>query len=240
MDKALPLADELAAVFARMSGLLLSQETVSTALALVTSLAKETIPGTAGAGVTLLDSEGRKVSAAATDPLVERADALQYELGEGPCLSAFEQRAVFRIVDMQQETRWPRWVKAVQPLGMGATLSTPLVSGDMALGAMKVYGRASGVYGSREEHLVAMFAAQAAVLLANAQAYENARQLSEELVRALRTRDEISIAKGVLMARDRIDEKTAFAMLVAISRRQNRKLTDVASALVRSTVQQRR
>jgi AmiR/NasT family two-component response regulator len=85
-----------------------------------------------------------------------------------------------------------------------------------------------------------MFAAQAAVLLANVQAYENARRLSDELVRALRDRDEISIAKGILMARDRIDEATAFAILVATSRKQSRKLSDVASALVRSTTQRGR
>lgn len=39
MDHDLPLADELAAVSARMSGLLLSRETVGSALTLVTSLA---------------------------------------------------------------------------------------------------------------------------------------------------------------------------------------------------------
>jgi len=59
MPADLPLA-ELSAVFARMSGLLLSEETVSTAVRLVTSLAADTIPGTAGAGVTLIDEAGRK------------------------------------------------------------------------------------------------------------------------------------------------------------------------------------
>ncbi len=39
----LPLTDELAGVFARMSGLLLSEETVATALGLVSSLARETV-----------------------------------------------------------------------------------------------------------------------------------------------------------------------------------------------------
>jgi AmiR/NasT family two-component response regulator len=97
-----------------------------------------------------------------------------------------------------------------------------------------------GVYGEREKHLLTMFAAQATVLLTNVQAYESARRLSDELARALRTRDEISIAKGVLMARERIDEETALAMLVGTSQRQSRKLSDVAGTLARSTVQHRR
>ena len=55
MAQDLPLTEELSAVFARMSGLLLSEETVSTAVRLVTSLAQDCIPGTVGAGVTLID-----------------------------------------------------------------------------------------------------------------------------------------------------------------------------------------
>jgi Stage II sporulation protein E (SpoIIE) len=86
----LPLVEELGAVFARASGLLLSREVVRTALSLITSLAEEAFPGTGGAGITLLDEHGARVTAAATDAVVERADRLQYQLGQGPCLAAWE------------------------------------------------------------------------------------------------------------------------------------------------------
>jgi Stage II sporulation protein E (SpoIIE) len=46
----LPLAEELSVVFARMSGLLLSEETVGTAVELVTALATDAIPGAVGGG----------------------------------------------------------------------------------------------------------------------------------------------------------------------------------------------
>ena len=46
----LPLAEELAVVFARMSGLLLSRETVATSLQLVTALAYDTIAASSGSG----------------------------------------------------------------------------------------------------------------------------------------------------------------------------------------------
>src|SRR3954468_17217299 len=92
----LPLTEELAAVFARMSGLLLSQETVDTVLGLITSLAAETVPGSGGPGVPPGDEGGHRTAGAATDPLVERADALQYELDEGPCLAAAAVRQVVR------------------------------------------------------------------------------------------------------------------------------------------------
>ncbi|GGM88210.1 transcriptional regulator [Lentzea pudingi] len=240
MDHDLPLADELAAVSARMSGLLLSRETVHTALSLVTSLAGEALPGAAGAGVTLLDEHGRRVTAAATDPLVLGLDELQYELGEGPCLSAWEQRRVLRVDDFAGEPRWPRWAGAALGSGMRAALSAPLVAGGDALGAIKVYGRKPSTFGERDEYLLTMFAAQAAILVANVRSFENARRLSDALAEQLRGRDVISMAKGILMAREHVDEGTAFALLARDSLDENKRLRDLAAVLVRSTARRDR
>jgi GAF domain-containing protein len=235
----LPLADELSAVFARMSGLLLSEETVTTAVRLVTSLAADTIPGTVGAGVTLIDEQGRKSTAGASDPLVERADSLQYELGQGPCLAAWAGRALVRIDDILAEVRWPEWSAAVEPLGLRASLSAPLVAGDVALGAIKVYADRPGAYDTPAERVLTMFAAQAAILLANVQSYERAQRLSDDLRGALRSRDLIGMAKGVLMARDGVDEDVAFVMLAGAAQREHKKLKDVAQAVVKSAGRRR-
>jgi GAF domain-containing protein len=240
MPADLPLADEMSAVYARMSGLLLSEETVRTALRLVTSLAADTIPGTAGAGVTLVDDCGRKASAGASDPLVERADALQYELGQGPCLTAWAQRAVIRVDDIPADPRWRQWSAAVEPLGLRASLSAPLVAGDVALGAIKVYADRPSAYDARAEGVLTLFAAQAAILLANVQSYEKAQRLSGELRDVLRGRDVIGMAKGVLIARNSVDEDVAFAMLTSTAQREHRKLRDVAQSLIKSAGRRRR
>ncbi|HUQ61656.1 GAF and ANTAR domain-containing protein [Lentzea sp.] len=240
MSHDLPLADELAAVSARMSGLLLSRETVHSALSLVTSLVSEAVPGTAGAGVTLLDEQGRRTTAAATDPVVEQLDGLQYELGEGPCLSAWEQRRVFRIDDIAGEARWQRWISVARESVMRAALSAPMVAGGDAVGAIKVYGREPGAFGEHEEYLLTMFAAQAAILVANVRSFDNARKLSDALVEQLRGRDVISMAKGIVMAREHVDEETAFAMLARASHEENKKMRDLTGALVRSTVRRDR
>ncbi len=76
--------------------------------------------------------------------------------------------------------------------------------------------------------------------MANVQAVDKAERLSEELKEALRSRDVIGAAKGILMARSEVDEETAFAMLVSASQRENRKLREVAEALVQSTARRRR
>jgi GAF domain-containing protein len=240
MTESLPLTDELATVFARMSGLLLSQESVSSALALVVSLARDTVPGASGCGVSLMDEQGRRTTAAATDARVEQADALQYELNQGPCLAAWAQREVMRIDDTANEQRWERWCAAAHGLGLRSTLSAPMLAGGVALGAIKVYGEQPASFEGRAEDLLVRFASQAAVLLANAQAFESAQELSEGLKEALRTRDVIATAKGILMGRDGLDEETAFSMLVSASQRQNIKLREVADAIVTATSRRQR
>ena len=92
----LPLADELAGVFARMSGLLLSEETVETALGVLSALAQETVPELQRrrcldhrpAAAPLLRVDRRRGC--------RRPTRLQYEFDEGPCLAAATDRELVR------------------------------------------------------------------------------------------------------------------------------------------------
>src|SRR3954447_26594604 len=159
----LPLSDELAGVFARMSGLLLSEETVDTSLSLLSSLARETVPGATGAGVSVID-EGAPRAWGATDARVREADNLQYTLDEGPCLAATASRELIRIDDLRTDGRWPRWAAAAARLGLRAAMSSPMVVGDGSLGALKVYADQPGTFDAESGQRLALFSAQAAVL----------------------------------------------------------------------------
>src|SRR3954467_2730042 len=146
-----------------MSGLLLSEETVETSLSLLSALARETVPGATGAGVSVIDERGRR-SSGSTDDRVRAADSLQYELDEGPCLAATATRELIRIDDLTTDDRWPSWAAAVAPLGLRAAMSSPLGVGDVSLGAMKVYADEPGAFDVGSEQRLALFSAQAAVL----------------------------------------------------------------------------
>src|SRR5215213_1792140 len=95
---------ELSSALAQMAGLVLSRETVDTAVELVTKLAEVTIAGTTGSGVTIADEHGKR-SRAASNQLVEQADALQYQFDEGPCLTAWRTRQLVRIDDTATDSR---------------------------------------------------------------------------------------------------------------------------------------
>jgi GAF domain-containing protein len=235
----LPLADELAGVFARMSGLLLSEDTVATSLALLGALAHETVAGSSGAGVSLIE-DGRRTSAGSTDERVRDADALQYELDEGPCLSATLTRELVVVEDVDRDPRWPRWSAAVRPLGLRAALSTPLVAGNTTLGAIKVYADHPRAFDARSGQLLVLFAAQAALLVNNVQTAERARRMSEGMRQAVRSRDLVGMAKGVLMGRHGIDEDSALRMLLGYGQQRGVALADAARAVVDSAGRTRR
>jgi GAF domain-containing protein len=234
-----PLADELAGVFARMSGLLLSEETVETSLALLSALAHETVPGSVGAGVSIIEGR-RRVSSGSTDERVREADALQYEFDEGPCITAAVSRELVRIDDLGEDRRWPRWAAAALGLGLRAALSTPLVAGEGTLGAIKVYADAPGTFDERSEQLLTLFSAQAALMVANVQTHDRAKRLSEGMRQAMRDRDTVGVAKGVLMGRHAVDEAAALRMLMTRSAEQGTDLAEAARSVVASAARRRR
>ncbi|WP_237571118.1 GAF and ANTAR domain-containing protein [Mycolicibacterium lacusdiani] len=228
-------ADELAGVFAHLSGVLLTEETVASALDTLTSLAADTIPNSIGAGVSLLSVDGKRTTSAATDPLVERLDDLQYQLDQGPCLSSWRELAVFRSDGRPGEGRWPAWVPRAQQLGMRSFLSAPLIHAGKAYGAMKVYSTQVDAFEEGDEDLLRRFGEQAAIFVGNVQTVEAATRLSDDLKQTLRTRDMVAMARGMVMARARVGPEEAFRQLMTESHRARRSLRDVAESIVGSS-----
>ncbi|MDX3193967.1 GAF and ANTAR domain-containing protein [Streptomyces sp. MN03-5084-2B] len=228
----LPLDGELAAVAARMSGLLLSRDSVDSVLELIVSLANTTITAAAGVGVTLVDADGGFVTTSASAPLVREADTLQYELGEGPCLAALAGCSPQRIDDVATERRWRRWCAAVAGSGLRSVVTAPMATEDGCHGAIKIYATAPGAFGPVDERALVSFADRAAVLVANARAHERAGRFSERFKDTLRDRDLIAMAKGFLMGRDGLGEDAAFDRLLALARAGGTSPADAAAGLL--------
>jgi len=60
---------------------------------------------------------------AATDPLVERLDALQSELGEGISRDNSWHGEALVAVDLGSDPRWPRWGSKASELGVACLLA---------------------------------------------------------------------------------------------------------------------
>ncbi|GGH99830.1 GAF and ANTAR domain-containing protein [Arthrobacter liuii] len=234
MAHQLPL-DELGTVIARIQGLLLTEEKVTSAVHSLARAAKESVAGTIGAGVSLLDARGRRTSSGYTDRTVEQADAAQYEHGEGPCLTAWATESPVLVQDVRGDERWPAWQKAVLHLPIRSVVSVPLIAGKESIGALKLYAAAADAYSSSSPSLVQLFAAPAATLLSHIQASEAPRKMTEGLQSSLYSRDLVNRACGVLMERLALSHEDALQQLMREARESGSRLQDVSASILAGT-----
>lgn len=207
--------------FAEIARALLAEDDVQQTLQKIVDLAVETIAGCDHAGITFL--KGKLVDTpAATDDVPRVVDAIQYQTGEGPCLSAIRDHEVFETGDLGHEGRWPNFAgRAQRETGVTSMLSFRLfIEGD-TLGALNLYSKAADAFHERSRTVGLVFAAHAAVALSTA-------LHDEQMEEALQSRDLIGQAKGILMAQGRVTAEEAFDMLKVASQGLNRKLRLVA------------
>jgi transcriptional regulator with GAF, ATPase, and Fis domain len=185
-------------------------------------------------GITML-VEGRPRTAIFTDQLAVDIDQAQYESGDGPCLESFETMRVIEIPSTTEPGRWPEFRRAAAGHGIHSTMSLPLVVGEAPVGAMNLYAQRAKAFDEPARVTATLFGAQAAIVLANAQAYWDAHDMSAGLSEAMKHRAVIEQAKGILMGAQGCGQDAAFEMLVRASQRENVKLREVARRLVEAT-----
>ncbi|MFI7581021.1 GAF domain-containing protein [Kocuria kalidii] len=225
-------ATESTTVIARIQNMLLSQEHAAVAVHQLAQVVRDLIPAAAGAGVPLLDAQGTRTSTGATDRLVEAADALQYDLGNGPCLSAWATATPQRINDTTDDDRWPEWSTAAAASGIRSMLSVPLVFQDRCLGAMKVYATVDDAFTDHEEQQLGLLAAVAATLRGAAQTRDAPQRLSAVLQAGLEDRQAIDRATGMLMEQRATDPDDAHAVLITASLAHGRPMAQVARQIL--------
>jgi GAF domain-containing protein len=220
-----------------LSRFLVSERSMGDTLLEVSRITVDAVPAAEMAGITMLSEHGTPTTAVFTDPLAPEIDAAQYESGAGPCLDAWRQRRVVRIDDTSAGAgQYPAFSKAAAAHGVESVLSLPLIAGSNGLGALNLYARRSGGFTTDDETLGLELASAAAIVLANASAYWEANQLSEQLNQAMRSRAVIEQAKGILMARSPdLGPDEAFEVLRKASQRENVKLRDIAQRIVDRT-----
>lgn len=185
--------------------------------------------------VTLRTEEGTFDTVAASDPLAVRLDELQYRLREGPCIIASRCAALslFASSDVGTDPRVARWGPAAVEHGVQSALSVGLFAHRTPprVGALNFMSFARGGLDTADHGIAMVLAAHAAAVLdAHAQA-ETAAQLNTDLRSALRNRDVIGQAKGILMERRGIDDAEAFEILRSVSQRMNVELTEIARTI---------
>jgi GAF domain-containing protein len=191
--------------------------------------AASTLDGAVYASVSLVLRRRQVETPVYSDDRALRADQLQYELGQGPCLDAVWEQDTFRIDDLTVEPRYGDWSRrVVAETGIRSSLSLQLFTdpeGVVSLGSLNLYSLHPRSFDPHTRAEAAAFAAHAAIALESAQTEAHLRS-------GLVTRTVIGQAEGILMERLKITADQAFAVLSRLSQQSNVKLRDVARNLV--------
>lgn len=177
------------------------------------------------AGVIFVRGKHDIETAAATDPIVAKLDAMQMEVGEGPDVSVLADRLSVIVSDTRTETRWPIWAKQVAEYGIRSLLSVRMYTDEETMGTLNAYSRQPNAFDVDDQAVAHVLARHAAVALGSARKIEN-------LWLAVDARKRIGQAQGILMERFDLNDDQAFAVLLRYSQDNNVKLRVVADRLV--------
>jgi GAF domain-containing protein len=197
----------------------------------VADLAKSVMPGNPEASITLLVND-KATTAVFTGQLALDCDESQYGRGYGPCLHAASTGELIEIADAQADTRWRDYLDRAVERGALGSLSVPLPVTEGVAGALNIYARKPNAFDEDSRSAATRFAPYAAVAVSNMRAYQDARDMADNLQAALESRAVIDQAKGILMERHKLTADQAFQLLARASMHTNTKLRTVADNLV--------
>ena len=215
------LLEQLAEIAHRLS----EADGLDDLLQLIVDLGQDYLAGCDGASLMLIGRNRTISSPAYSSRVAYESDLAQYQVGEGPCLDALRDHAVYLIDDLETEQRWPRYRALALKLGVRSMLSYRLHAQGRTYGALDFYAKRPYVYSPFSKVIGQVFASHAGVALKGA--------ITESgTARAIASRDIIGQAKGILMERCHVTAADAFEALTKSSQQRNIPVRDIAEQIV--------
>jgi GAF domain-containing protein len=226
-------AERLAATFVEVADTLVDDFDLLEFLHMVTDRAADLV-GAAAVGLLLADQRGRLEFVAGSNENVKMVELFQLQTQEGPCLEAFDAgHSVINVNLAEAAPRWPRFAPRATAAGFQSVHAFPLRLRNQVIGAMNVFGDIKGAeLAGADVPVMQALADVAAIGLLQERAIRRGEVQTEQLRGALNSRVVIEQAKGAVAQAEGIDVDEAFIVIRSYARRHNRKLTDVAHALI--------
>jgi GAF domain-containing protein len=169
MTAPLTLAEALATAAKEMS----TRRPLDEVLDHLVNMAQRSLPGVDHAGISITHADGTIETIAATDDMVLKFDHLQYEMDEGPCLTAIRDEGVVVVNHADREQRWPRFTERATALGLRSQMGVRLYANEQTLGGLNLYATQVEEIDPEVIHMAQLFASHAALALGHARVEEN-------------------------------------------------------------------
>jgi transcriptional regulator with GAF, ATPase, and Fis domain len=192
--------------------------------------------GVSAAGVLLTDQRGALRVVAASTEKTRLLELLQSQTDQGPCPECFHTGRPVAVADLSTAAgRWPRFVAQARQIGFASVHALPMRLRTNVIGALNLFGTRPGALAEDTVRLGQAMADVATIGLLQARAIHDRQTLAEQLQTALNSRVVIEQAKGVIAERRRLDMDQSFTLLRATARTGNRRLSELARAVVDGT-----
>jgi GAF domain-containing protein len=221
----------LADVFVEMADTLVDDFDVIEFLHVLTERCVQLL-GVSAAGLLLTDGQDTLQLVAASSERTRLLELFQLQTDQGPCVDCFRTGQPVSIPDVPTAGRWPRFTAAAAEVGFAAVHALPMRLRDQVIGALNLFDTNPGALDVGRLRVGQALADVATIGLLQERAIRHRDVLTEQLQSALNSRILIEQAKGVLAERLHLDMANAFVVLRGGARNQNRRLTDLAQAIV--------
>jgi diguanylate cyclase (GGDEF)-like protein len=174
----MPSEQQLSGVLSEFARTLVTEFPIQVILDHLVRRIVDVLPITA-AGMTLISPCTDPRYVAASDESAMRFEELQTELGEGPCLAAYQTGEAVAVPDLRDEPRFPNFAPRAVEVGLVAVFAFPLRNGDEQLGALDLYRDTPGPLDADTMDAAQTLADVTAAYILNAQARADLRDSSD-------------------------------------------------------------
>jgi len=222
---------ELADVFVEMADTLVDDFDVIEFLHVLTERCVQLL-GVSAAGLLLTDGRDTLQVVAASSERTRLLELFQLQTDQGPCVECFRTGQPVSVADLPSAGRWPRFTAAAAEVGFTAVHAVPMRLRTEVIGALNFFDTSPGPLGAGKLRIGQALADVATIGLLQQRAIHRRDVLTEQLQTALNSRVLIEQAKGVLAERLHVDVADAFTLLRNGARSHNRRLSELAQAII--------
>jgi transcriptional regulator with GAF, ATPase, and Fis domain len=222
----------LAAAFVELTDTMVADFDVVDFLHVLTNRSAQLLDVSA-AGLMLADPRGELRVMAASNEAARLVELFQLQNDQGPCLDCFRTGQPVRAVDLAVAAqRWPRFADAAQQAGFAAVQALPMRLREQVIGALNLFRTTPGAFSTADIRVGQALADVATISLLHERSMRHSEILNEQLQTALNNRVIIEQAKGKVAERFGVDMGQAFNLLRDFARARNRRMSDLAQALI--------
>jgi hypothetical protein len=192
------------------------------------------ITGMNGAGIMLMSGDIPRGSLCTSDDVSQLIEDLQYTLGEGPCVDAYQHDTTVSEPDLAdpQTRRWFAFTPPALQAGVRAVFGFPLRVGTVRLGALNLYRDLPGALSSDQHADALVLADVTARWVLDTQAGAPSGVVAEQLEAGADFHLAVHNAAGIVSVQEGISVTEALIRLRAFAYSHDRLLADVTQDII--------